>query len=204
MKSFMNSPSVQAYIATLKPKTNAVDTTSLCSLLTRKFTQSTYIRIGNEIENIINIYANVDMKAEDLRPKKVAKGGYQLDFLRRIKEYVVYGEFKANIKLDTEKRKSTWKKVLEIGKMLFEQHGYDKVKPFLVSLRYLRTSEIPPCLSAMYTEVTLIGIADFFETVLETPMEELQNYSQYVKMLMTIADKLEPKEDEEELVVLDD
>jgi hypothetical protein len=191
----MRSASVQAHISTLKPKTTPVDTTSLCSLLTRKLTQSTYIRIGNEIEKIINIYASDDMKLADLRPKKVQKGGYQLDFIRQTKDCVVYGEIKANVKLDTEKRKSTWEKVIAVGKMLCEKHGSNKVKPFLVSLRYLRTSEIPHSLSAMYTEVILIGIADFFETILESPMEELKNYTEYVKMLMIIADKLEPTED---------
>ena len=189
--SFLNSAIVRTYISNLKPKSTE-DASSLCSLLTRKVTQSTNIRLGNELESIINLYATAHIQAEDLRPKKVQKGAHQLDWLRRISQTIVYGEFKSNINLDTEKRKATIDKVTAVGAELVKVHSTETIQPYLVCLRYLRTNEVPVLMAKSYDTVTLIGIADFFETVLEHPMDEFKNYPAYTEFLMTIVDQLEP------------
>ncbi len=189
--SFLNSPLVTSYLSGLKHK-NTEDASSLCSLLTRKVSQSTNIRLGNELENILNLYATGHILAEDLRPKKVKKGEHQLDWLRRFTNAIVYGEFKSNINLDTEKRKSTIEKVIAVGDNLVKVYPTENIQPFLVCLRYLRNDDIPPLMAKSYEKVKLIGVAEFFEDVLEHPMDEFKNYSTYSAFLMTIVDQLEP------------
>jgi hypothetical protein len=189
--SFLSSPLVITYLAGLKNK-NTEDASSLCSLLTRKVSQSTNIRLGNELENILNLYATGHIVAEDLRPKKVKKGEHQLDWLRRFTNAIVYGEFKSNINLDTEKRKSTIEKVIAVGDNLVKVYPTENIQPFLVCLRYLRNDDIPPLMAKSYEKVKLIGVAEFFEEVLEHPMDEFKNYSTYSAFLMAIVDQLEP------------
>lgn len=189
--SFLRSPLVRTYISSLKSK-NTEDASSLCSLLTRKVSQSTNIRLGNELESILNLYATAHVEAEDLRPKKVKKGEHQLDWLRRFTKSIVYGEFKSNINLDTEKRKATIEKVTAVGNDLVKAYPAENIQPYLVSLRYLRVDDIPPLTAKSYENVKLIGVAEFFEEVLEHPMEELKNYPAYSAFLMAIVDQLEP------------
>lgn len=188
MTSFLRNASVQAYLTSLKSKSTE-DPLSLCSLLTRKVSQSTNIRLGNELENIFNLYVNDIKLGEDIRPSKCAKGEHQKDFLRLLDGHIVYGEFKSNINLDTEKRKATIQKVLAVGR---ELAGEKEVRPYLVSLRHLRTADIPVHVASSYREVSLIGIGDLFRDVLKHDMEELTDYSEYSKFLMSIVDRLEP------------
>jgi len=189
--SFLRSAVVRTYISNLKSKSTE-DASSLCSLLTRKVSQSTNIRLGNELESILNLYATAHVTAEDLRPKKVKKGEHQLDWLRRFTNAIVYGEFKSNINLDTEKRKATIEKVTAVGNDLVKAYPAESIQPYLVSLRYLRNDDIPPLLAKSYDNVKLIGVAEFFEDVLEHPMEEFKNYTTYSQFLMAIVDQLEP------------
>lgn len=189
--SFLRSAIVHTYISNLKPK-NTEDASSLCSLLTRKVSQSTNIRLGNELEAILNLYATAHVNAEDLRPKKVKKGEHQLDWLRRFTSAIVYGEFKSNINLDTEKRKATIEKVTAVGNNLVKAYPTENIQPFLVSLRYLRNDDIPPLLAKSYDNIKLIGVAEFFEDILEHPMDEFKNYTTYSEFLMAIVDQLEP------------
>jgi hypothetical protein len=190
--AFARSGAVGAYIRGLKPK-NTEDAMSLCSLLTRKVSQSTNIRLGNELEVIYNKYVIAHCGVTDLRPAKCGKGEHQKDFLAELPgDIVVYGEFKSNINLDTEKRKATREKVKAVSAELRTTYAAKTVTPFLVSLRYLRAADIPPLTAASYGDVSLIGIGDFFQTVLNHPMEELASYDAYSRFLMTIVDQLEP------------
>ena len=189
--SFLRSALVRTYISSLKSKSTD-DASSLCSLLTRKVSQSTNIRLGNELESILNLYATGHINAEDMRPKKVKKGEHQRDWLRRMARAIIYGEFKSNINLDTEKRKATIAKVIAVNEELVEAYPEYAVRPFLVSLRYLRVGDIPPLMVKSYGDVKLVGVADFFEDVLEHPMEELRSYPAYTEFLMAIVDQLEP------------
>jgi hypothetical protein len=167
---------------------------SLCSLLTRKVSQSTNIRLGNELEVFLNLYATAACTdAVDCRPAKVKKGEHQKDFLREISDTLIYAEFKSNINLDTEKRKATRQKVNAVATELMAAHPDKTVQPYLVSLRYLRTSDIPPLVASSYSDVTLIGVADFFQDVLGHSAHEFQTYDQYTDFLMKIVDQLEPE-----------
>lgn len=167
---------------------------SLCSLLTRKVSQSTNIRLGNELETIINTYVcDGKCNATDIRPAKVAKGERQKDFLATLgPDVIIYGEFKANINLDTEKRKATREKVNAVCAELKDAHPKFRVLGYLVSLRYLQTSDIPVSTLSSYHDVHLIGIGEFFGTILKHPMEEFASYPAYTRFLMEIVDRLEP------------
>jgi hypothetical protein len=192
MNSLSKCPAVQAYMATLKSKSTE-DALSLCSLLTRKVSQSTNIRLGNELEEILNLYVNSACgDAKDMRPAKVKKGEHQKDFLRAFPECIVYGEFKSNINLDTEKRKATREKVNAVAAELVAANPGKNVQPYLVALRYLRTSDIPPLAASFYPDVTLIGLGDFFRDVLKHPLDEFETYPAYSAFLMSVVDRLEP------------
>jgi hypothetical protein len=190
--SLTRSAAVATYVAGLKPK-NTDDPMSLCSLLARKVSQSTNIRLGNELEVIYNKYAVAHCDVADLRPPKCGKGQHQKDFLVEVLgDTIVYGEFKSNINLDTEKRKATREKVNAVCAELRATYPGKKVCAFLVSLRYLHGEDIPPATVASYHDVTLVGIGEFFRTVLKHPVEELATYESYSRFLMTVVDRLEP------------
>jgi hypothetical protein len=168
------------------------DPASLCSLLSRKVSQSTNIRLGNELEAIFNHYIVETCGISDLRTR-VKKGEHQTDFLAKTNpSTIVYGEFKSNINLDTEKRKATREKVTHVSEQLRERNPDCSVLSYLVSLRYLKKADIPPTLVTSYHDVNLVGIADFFGDVLKHPVSELSSYENYSEFLMTIVDRLEP------------
>lgn len=193
MNSFRSSAAVTKYLSTLKPKATE-DPMSLCSLLPRKVSQSTNIRLGNELEAIINAYV-CDNKCgvTDIRPTKIKKGDRQKDFLvSGPPDAIIYGEFKANINLDTEKRKATRDKINAVAVELKAAHPECRILSYLVSLRYLNTADIPASLLASYHDVVLIGIGEFFGTILNHPMEEFASYPAYSRFLMDVVDRLEP------------
>jgi hypothetical protein len=182
--------SVRMYIDGLRPK-ETEDPASLCSLVPRRVSQSTNIRLGNELEKIINYLADAHSPATDLRPKKTTKGGRQLDFARLRDGRVEYAEFKSNINLDTEKRKATREKVNSVAAALAVEHGCE-VRPYLVTLRYLRTDDVPAAVRGSYGDVNLIGVADFCASVIGVRFAEMESYEAYSALLLAIVDRLEP------------
>jgi hypothetical protein len=191
LHSLLRTGIVKTFISNLGPR-EADDGCSLCFLLPRKVSQSTNIRLGNELESIFNIYVTNCTSAKDLRPQKKVKGDHQLDFARQVGTAIVYAEFKSNIELDTEKKKATINKIIAVGEKFRQSNPGIDVFPYLVSLRYLRARDVPPLLARSYGGVKLIGIAELFEDVLEHPVEELVDYDTYKKLLIAIVDKLEP------------
>lgn len=194
MKSFRSSLAVTNYMNTLKAKSTE-DPTSLCSLLPRKVSQSTNIRLGNELEAIFNAYVcDNKCSATDIRPVKVKKGERQKDFLVQLENptVILYAEFKSNINLDTEKRKATREKVLAVADELETAYPNTRILSYLVSLRYLQLADIPASLVSSYHDVDLIGINDLFTNILRHPMEELSSYPAYSAFLTDIVDRLEP------------
>jgi hypothetical protein len=195
MESILDCTAVRDYIDSLEPK-ETDDPMSLCSLLARRVSQSTNIRLGICLETILNLRASsACMDATDLRPRAGARGTRQKDFLRGFSDRIVYAEFKSNINLDTEKRRATRQKINDIAAQLVSDHPGKPVSAYLVSLRYLRAVDIPATVAASYSDVTLIGVADFFQDVLSHPMEEFQTYDVYTDFLMEIVDQLEPEEE---------
>jgi hypothetical protein len=192
VNSFYSNDDVMNHIGGLGPK-DTVDPTSMCSLLTRRVTQSTNIRLGNELENVHNMYILSSCDVTDIRPKN-KKGVKQKDLLIEKDGGIIYAEFKSNLNLDTEKRLATRNKVNAIAEELKCTRPECEIRPFLVSLRYLTKSDIPAHMYSTYSDVELIGIRDMYNDILEHPMAELEDYTVYKRFLMTIVDQLEPDE----------
>ena len=186
MNSILSSSNVLTHLQSLKSKAT-IDEMSLSTILTRKVSQSTCIRLGNELEKIINIYADQCIPtAKDKRPIRPVTGDHQLDLLRELDNVTVYCEIKSNINLDTEKRAATIAKIKSVEQKL-------ACNAYLINLRFLTTDDIPRNFMTMYSDVKLIGVGDFFTNVLDHPVDELSSYEKYSAFLMTIVDKLEPQ-----------
>jgi chitinase len=123
--------------------------------------------------------------------KKNVKGERQKDifFVNSAKNYALYSEVKANINLDTQKTKATIQSIQEVVEK-YRNQGMT-IDAYLISLRYLQTSDIPPQFVKKYKDVQLIGIRDFIETVLHIEVPELQSYETYSSFLMRIANHVE-------------
>ena len=190
VQSLLGSAFIRSHLESLKTK-NTEDTSSLCYLLRHKFSQSTNIRLGNQLETVFNLYVSNHTAARNMRDGKNKKGCHQRDFLCEFDNAIIYAEFKSNIRLDTEKRRATTEKINEVAEEIRRDYPDKVVKPYLVSLRYLKKEDIPPVLSKMYPDVSLIGISDLFENVLKCPLEELSSENSYSEFLTTIAEHLE-------------
>lgn len=177
---------IQAYINALAPR-DTTDDASLRTLVARPITQSTCIRLGNELERLINLRIHGAIQG----------GGYQAgqrqcDFLLEQPDRVIYAEFKSNINLDTEKRRETIEKVNRMPQdpHLRERYPGREIVPYLVSLRWLRTQDIPARYRASYAAAPLIGIADFLETI-GHPFDVFTTYDAYSAFLLELANRLE-------------
>ena len=90
------------------------DTMSLKSIVRITMSQSTCIRLGNELPNVIHGYFK-DHGCTDLRAKNT-KGVKEKDlYMKTPDDRTVYSEFKSNIELDTEKLPATIAKVAQIN-----------------------------------------------------------------------------------------
>lgn len=190
-----NTPRVKQYIATIKTcgkKTR--DTTSLSFLVKHDMSQSACIRLGNELEEILNLFIQALIQKTYARSgdKKNTRGKRQKDilFLNETDKIAIYAELKSNINLDTEKYKATVQKVQAVEKEL-EEKGY-VVKAYLVSLRYLETMDIPRTSAQKYKDVKLVGLRDFIEMIIPVErIKELASYDEYSTFLDKLALQLE-------------
>lgn len=193
--SILRLSSVQEYLKSIKKcEKKARDPTSLSYLIDRDLSQSACIRIGNVIEDILNIFLEYHLNNYYLRKnlKKNVKGDRQKDilFIDEESKHAIYAEIKANINLDTQKVKAT---VDSIKKVInsYEENGYS-IQPYLITLRYLNTSDIPSAIAKKYQEIQLIGINDFMTDILHVePLNELKSYESYSKFLETVASYIE-------------
>jgi hypothetical protein len=185
MQTFI-TPTVQAYLDALAPR-DTTDDASLRTLVARPITQSTCIRLGNELENVINLRIHGEVQRGGHRA-----GQRQKDFLLEQPDRVIYAEFKSNINLDTEKRRETIEKVNRMPQDpdLRIQYPSRSIVPYLVSLRWLRTQDIPARYRASYASAPLIGIADFLETI-GHPFDVFLSYDAYSAFLLELANRLE-------------
>jgi hypothetical protein len=178
---------IQAYLDALAPRDTG-DDSSFRTLVPRPITQSTCIRIGNEMENLINLR----IRGQAQRGGHLA-GTRQKDFLYELNDTtLIYGEFKANINLDTEKRRETIEKVntMPMDPELRELYPNSRIVPHLVSLRWLRTRDIPIRFRNSYANAPLIGIADFLDTI-GKQFDIFASYEAYSAFLLTLANRLE-------------
>jgi hypothetical protein len=179
---------IQAYIHALAPRETG-DDASLRTLVARAITQSTCIRLGNELEKLINLRIHGAVQGGGHQA-----GQRQCDFLLEQPGRVIYAEFKSNINLDTEKRRETIEKVNRMPQdpHLRARYPNQTIAPYLVSLRWLRTQDIPARYRASYAAAPLIGIASFLEMI-GHPFDVFNSYEAYSAFLLSLANRLEPE-----------
>lgn len=187
----LRSTNIQKYLATIKRcDKKERDPTSLSYLIPRTISQSACIRLGNVLEDVLNLYLEERLEGYTRNnQQKNTKGERQKDILFQKDKVVLYGEIKANINLDTQKSKAT---VESIQKVHQEYISAGCVPTsYLVCLRYLRTADVPPTIAKKYTGVRLIGLSDFLTDVLHHVPDELASYETYSEVLGTLVDCIE-------------
>ena len=73
---------------------------------------------------------------------------------------------------------------------LRELYPNSRIVPHLVSLRWLRTRDIPIRFRNSYANAPLIGIADFLDTI-GKQFDIFASYEAYSAFLLTLANRLE-------------
>ena len=148
------------------------DELSFSYLINMSLSQSDCSKLGHGVEKILKSYI---IKANPLlkdikKPNK--KGNKEKDRLFKEKDHlfmddknkiIYYAELKANIRLDTEKDKSTIDKCIQNKKELEEKYeGYD-VKMFYVSCRHYTKNIIPIAVGKKYDRISdnLVGINEY-------------------------------------------
>jgi hypothetical protein len=193
MERILNAPSVIDYLKNIKKKTTGRSHGSLSYLLKRPVSQSHCIRLGNTLEDVFNTTINdyIDKTYQRQVSARNEKGKHQKDmlFVNLATKHVIYAEYKSNIELDTEKCIATVQKIKDVTQELAVD-GY-MVSAYLVSLRYLSKSDIPKTCAKKYTDVQLVGIREFLNTVLGIRMAECENYETYSTFLEVISSNLE-------------
>ena len=157
LSSCMSSPKINSKMR---------DPTSLSFLVDREMTQSQCIRLGIEIETTLRNFITQETSFENIRPKN-KKGNKERDhlFCDHENKIIYYAELKANINLDTEKSKSTYKKCLSIVEELKIEYPEYDVKWCLLALRYIDNTKIPNNMKKRYSSISenLFGINDYFK-----------------------------------------
>jgi len=146
--------------------TKKKDISSLSYLIDVEMSQSECIRLGIGCEKLISElimkYANViNIKKKNEKDKK-EKDHLFMDVENKV---IYYAEIKANINLDTEKSKITYKKCQEIVLELKEEYPEYEIKWCLVALRYLEYDNIPKTIKSKYSNISenLYGINDYLK-----------------------------------------
>jgi len=146
--------------------TKKKDISSLSYLIDVEMSQSECIRLGIGCEKLISElimkYANViNIKKKNEKDKK-EKDHLFMDVEKKV---IYYAEIKANINLDTEKSKITYKKCQEIVLELKEEYPEYEIKWCLVALRYLEYDNIPKTIKSKYSNISenLYGINDYLK-----------------------------------------
>lgn len=199
-RSLMSSKTLKTYLGTIKTcEKKGRDPTSLSFLVKRDISQSAAIRLGVVLEEVFNIIISEYFQEKYTRSnlQRNVKGERQKDLLMINEESksIIYAELKANINLDTQKAPATVASTIKVVDD-YEKKGY-AVRGYVLSLRYLKTADIPKTLAKKYQKfdehpnVKLIGIQDFMKTVLDKPIKELKNEEEYSEFLTTIMSYIE-------------
>lgn len=199
-RSMMTSSKLTEFLNTIKtcPKKGR-DPSSLSFLVKRDISQSAAIRLGVVLEEVFNIVISEYFQERFTRSnlKRNVKGERQKDLLmiNETDKSIIYAELKANINLDTQKAPATVASTIKVVQD-YEAGGYT-IQGYVLSLRYLKTSDIPKNLVKKYQafdahpNIKLIGIQDFMRTVLDEPITELQSEASYSEFLTALTGYIE-------------
>lgn len=170
----------------LKPK---VDESSLKSLSTFKgITQQESICLGVSVEKFINqLIEDKNMTGFKSIKEKNKKGKKERDMIYENQNSVKYFECKTNIKLDTEKSKSTCQKIKQIEDELRNEFPEKEINTGLLVARYLSKDDIPSNLLDRYTRhgINVYGVNDVFN-MLEIPEITLETYVKTIDKLIVL------------------
>jgi hypothetical protein len=180
------TPDIQAHIDALAPRNHLdappqpIGDASLRALIPRPITKMTCNRLAGQLEFLINLRINGNV------PR-----GRQTDFLYEPDPTtLICGAFMSN--LDTPRRRETIEKVnaMPMDPNLCALYPNSHIIPHLVSLRWLRTMDIPIRYRNAYADAPLIGIADFLESI-GKHFDVFTSYEAYSEFLLTLANRLE-------------
>ena len=140
---------------------------SLSYLINSKLSQSDCIKLGIGLEKcLIDIIQNYNNKLINIKEKN-EKNIKEKDHLFKdeINKIIFYTEIKANLKLDTEKTKSTINKCLEIKNILEKTYPDYEIKMSLLYLRFYTKKNIPVYIMKKFDSIKnyIVGINDYFQ-----------------------------------------
>ena len=141
------------------------DELSFSYLIDITLSQSDCIKLGHGVEKILKSYI---IKANPLlkdikKPNK--KGNKEKDhlFMDETNKIIYYAELKTNIRLDTEKDKSTIDKCIQNKKELETKYEGYQIKMYCVSCRHYSKNIIPIAVGKKYDRISdnLVGINEY-------------------------------------------
>ncbi len=144
---------------------NEKDELSFSYLINITLSQSDCIKLGHGVEKVLKNYI---IKANPLlkdikRPNKKGKREKDHLFKDDTNKIIYYAEIKTNIRLDTEKDKSTIDKCIQNKKELEKKYKGYQVKMFCVSCRHYSKNIIPISVGKKYERISdnLVGINEY-------------------------------------------
>jgi len=138
----------------------------LLSKSDNKLGQGDFIKLGNALEKILNIFITkfspniINIKKPNIKHEK-EKDHLYIDHNKKI---IFYAEVKSNLEMDTEKIPATINKVKQISEDQKKDYPEYTIKWFLVAARYYSSSIIPSSILKKYTSISsnLVGINEYF------------------------------------------
>ncbi len=141
------------------------DQLSFSYLIDISLSQSDCIKLGHGVEKVLKNYIiKINPLLKDIK-KPNKKGNKEKDhlFMDEKNKIIYYAELKTNIRLDTEKDKSTIDKCIQNKKELETKYEGFQVKMFCVSCRHYSKNIIPIAVGKKYDRISdnLVGINEY-------------------------------------------
>ena len=156
-----------AYIKNCKSNVKK-DFNSLSYLVDKSLSQSDCIKLGIAVEKVFSDMILKYTHLVNIKPKNI-KDKKEKDhlFMDVENKTIYYSELKANINLDTEKSKSTYKKCFSIVEELKLEYPDYKIVWCLLSHRYYDNCIIPKTILNKYSEVleNVFGVNQYFDLI---------------------------------------
>lgn len=186
---------MERYISIIQnlPVNNRVskeDEHSFSNLAPRKLTQSQNIKLGNYMQEFFSKYVLAHATGWTSIKEKNKKGEHEMDhvYMNEQSKLVLYFEQKNNINLDTEKSKSTSKKVKEVIELLKTKYPTYKVQGYIFAARYLHTSEdiANSIITVKYSNDNVVCVNEFLELF---GLPVLDSYGIYKQIVAAVCEK---------------
>jgi hypothetical protein len=156
-------------------------------LIQRDKNQSQCIRLGIELEKLLEDYILQNTEEWCVLPKKVGNRTCDHLFLNKTKQKIIYAEIKCNLNLDTEKSMATIQKCKAIEKQLLDDY-HCPVQMFLVCLRYYKKDLFPPIIINKYQMIheNVCGVNEYLKTFGLECFEKEEEYKGFLEEFVTV------------------